>query len=125
MAYDFSTLNDKDLEELSKDILAKKIGVDFQSFKSGSDSGIDLRYATNNNENEIIVQVKHYITSGISKLKSDLKKKEALKVKQLNPNRYVLVTSLPLSPKNKEDIKGIFSPYIKSTNDILGKNDLN
>jgi energy-coupling factor transporter ATP-binding protein EcfA2 len=125
MSYDFSTLNDKDLEELSRDVLSKKINVDFQSFKPGSDGGIDLRYASNNDENEIIVQVKHYLNSGISKLKSDLKKIEIPKIKALEPRRYILVTSLPLSPANKEEIKGILAPYVISTADILGKSDLN
>src|ERR1700760_1987156 len=104
MSYDFSTLNDKDLEELVRDILSVKINVDFQSFKMGADAGIDLRYASNNNENEIIVQVKHYLQSGVSKLKNDLKKVEAKKVQTLNPKRYIFATSLPLSPKNKEEI---------------------
>jgi hypothetical protein len=125
MSYNFSTLNDKDLEELSRDILSRKLGVDFQSFKMGADKGIDLRYATTNDENEIIVQVKHYLDSGISKLKSDLKKKEVNKVKALNPKRYILVTSLALNPQTKEEIKSIFYPFIISTNDIIGKNDLN
>lgn len=125
MAYDFSTLNDKDLEELVRDILSVKLGIDFQTFKSGQDQGIDLRYASNNNENEIIVQVKHFLDTGMTKLKSVLKKQEAQKVKKLNPTRYIFVTSLPLSPKNKEEIKIIFDPYIHSTADILGKNDLN
>jgi hypothetical protein len=99
MAYDFSTLNDKDLEELVRDILSVKLGIDFQSFKSGQDQGIDLRYASNNNENEIIVQVKHFLETGMTKLKSALKKQEAQKVKKLNPTRYIFVTSLPLRHK--------------------------
>ncbi|TCK82907.1 nSTAND3 domain-containing NTPase [Albibacterium bauzanense] len=125
MSYDFSTLNDKDLEELVRDILSVKLETDFQSFKSGKDKGIDLRYASNNNENEIIVQVKHFLDSGLTKLKSILKKQEVEKVIKLNPQRYIFVTSLALSPQSKAEIKIIFNPYIKSTSDILGKNDLN
>jgi len=125
MAFDFTTLNDKDLEELVRDILSVELDIHFQSFKMGTDKGADLRYATNNSENEIIVQVKHYLDSGISKLKSDLKKTEAKKVIELNPNRYIFVTSLALTPKHKEDIKLIFSPYIISTNDVWGKSELN
>ena len=125
MSYDFSTLNDKDLEELVRDILSIKLGIDFQSFKSGQDKGIDLRFASNNNENEIIVQVKHFLDSGLTKLKSILKKQEVQKVINLSPSRYIFVTSLPLSPQNKDEIKVIFDPYIHSTTDILGKNDLN
>jgi energy-coupling factor transporter ATP-binding protein EcfA2 len=123
--YDFSTLNDRDLEELARDILTEKLQYNFQSFKSGADKGIDLRYATIDDENEIIVQVKHFLASGISKLKSSLKKEELPKVLLLNPKRYIFVTSLKLSPKDKEDIKNIFDPFILSTDDVLGKNDLN
>jgi len=87
MNYDFSTLNDKDLEELSRDILSKKMDVNFQTFKTGSDKEIDLRYSTNNNENEIIVQVKHYLKSGTSQLKNKLKSEELAKVIRLVPKR--------------------------------------
>jgi adenylate kinase family enzyme len=123
--YDFSTLNDRDLEELTRDLLSKELGVNFQSFKPGKDKGIDLRYSTVNDENEIVVQVKQYIGSGISKLKLDLKNKELQKVISLNPKRYILCTSLPLSPQDKEGIKIIFNPYIQSTSDVIGKEDLN
>jgi len=124
MSYDFSLLNDKDFELLANDILSRKIGVDFQSFKKGIDKGIDLRYASNNDENEIIVQVKDYFVSGLSKLKSHLKKLELKKVRELNPKRYILVTSVGLNPANKEDIKKMFSPYIQNMNDIIGRDDL-
>jgi hypothetical protein len=124
MAYDYSSLSDRDLEDLTRDILSIKLKVDFQSFKSGKDQGIDLRYSTNNEENEIVVQVKHFMGSTISKLKGVLKKQEVGNVKRLSPKRYFLVTSLPLSAKNKEDIKIILSPFIKSTADILGKENL-
>jgi adenylate kinase family enzyme len=125
MNYDFSTLNDKDLEELTRDILSRSIGINFQCFKMGADQGADLRYATDSNENEIIVQVKHYLGSGLSKLKRLLKKEEFNKIVKLNPRRYILVTSLHLSHKNKLDIKLILNPYIISTADILGREDLN
>lgn len=123
--YDFSTLNDRDLEELTRDLLSKRLNVDFQSFKPGPDKGIDLRYSTINDENEIVVQVKHYLSSGVSKLKQDLKNNEISKVVSLQPKRYIFCTSLPLSPQDKEDIKNIFNPYIQSTTDIIGKEDLN
>lgn len=123
--YDFSTLNDRDLEELTRDLLSKKLNIDFQSFKPGPDRGIDLRYSTINDENEIVVQVKHCLRSSISKLKFDLKNIEKQKVVSLRPKRYIFCTSLPLSPQDKEKIKIIFNPYIQSTSDVVGKEDLN
>jgi len=123
--YDFSTINDKDLEVLVCDLLTKEFKINFQSFKVGRDKGIDLRYSTNNSENEIIVQVKHYLKSGFSQLLNVLKTKEKEKIDKLSPIRYILVTSLGLSPTDKEKIKTALSPYIKNTNDILGSDDLN
>lgn len=123
--FDFSTLNDRDLEELTRDLLSKKLNLNFQSFKPGPDKGVDLRYSTLNDENEIVVQVKHFIGSGTAKLKSELKTKEVQKVISLDPKRYILCTSLALSPQDKEKIKNIFSPYIQSTSDVIGKEDLN
>ena len=42
-----------------------------------------LKVRFNKHENEIIVQVKHFLNSGISQLKSELKKNEINKIKDL------------------------------------------
>ena len=123
--YDFSTINDKDLEILVCDLFTRKFGIHFQSFKTGKDKGIDLRYSTNNSENEIIVQVKHYLKSGFNQLFNVLKTKEKPKVDALAPQRYILVTSLGLSPSDKEKLKSILNPHVKNTNDIFGCEELN
>jgi len=47
------------------------------------------------------------------------------KVKKLNPKKYMLSTSVGLSPANKATIMEIFNPYIKETKDIYGRDDLN
>ena len=124
-SYDFSTLNDKELEVLSCDLFTRELGVNFQSFKIGKDKGIDLRYSTNNSENEIIIQVKHYLKSGFNKLIYVLKNQEKDKIDKLSPKRYILITSIPLSPTDKEKIKMVLSPHINNTNDIFGCDDLN
>ena len=123
--YDFSTLNDKDLEVLVCDLLTREYSINFQSFKVGKDKGIDLRYSTNSSENEIIVQVKHYLKSGYNQLLNVLKKSEKSKIDSLAPKRYILVTSIGLSPTDKEKIKTALSPHIQNTNDIIGCDDLN
>lgn len=46
-------------------------------------------------------------------------------MKLLNPSKYVFVTSAPLSPQNKKEIVKCFAPYIQTTRDILGNEDLN
>jgi adenylate kinase family enzyme len=123
--YDFSTLNDKDLENLVGDLLREDLKIQFQSFKAGSDSGIDLRYSTNSSENKIIVQVKHYLKSGFKKLLYELERKEKPKVEKLQPKRYILATSVPLSPANKERIRDSMKPFITNSNDVYGCDDLN
>lgn len=123
--YDFSTLNDKDFEEIVCDLLSAEHKILYQSFKKGRDNGIDLRYSSKDNENHTIVQVKHYLNSGKSALKSKLKLEEFRKAKELNVERYIVVTSIGLSPDDKSDIKSFFEPYIQTTNDIYGKDELN
>jgi hypothetical protein len=123
--YDFSTLNDKDLELLVLDLFNSENELDLQSFKVGKDQGIDLRYSTPKNNNSIVVQVKHYLKSGNKLLLRDLKKKELPKVKALNPDRYIIATSVQMSAKEKDEIKELFYPYILDSNDVISVNDLN
>lgn len=119
--YTLSKLPSSEFEELCRDLLQKRDEVFIESFKDGRDGGIDLRYAKSRDKN-IIVQAKCYKTW--TELKPKLAK-EAEKVKLLTPNKYVFVTSVPLSPPNKTEIMEYFSPFIKSTQDILGNQDLN
>lgn len=118
--YNYHNLSDIDFESLSKDLLEKKLKIELERFTSGKDGGVDLRCAKGE-KGEIIVQCKHY--KDTKSLISNLKK-EVSKVNKLNPKRYIVTTSASLSRSNKEDIKKLFSPYIKSTTDILGKHDL-
>lgn len=97
-------------------------GVTIESFKTGRDGGVDLRYAAG--PSKTVVQIKHYLKTGLAGLLRDLKK-EAAKVRRLQPSRYVLVTSIPLSAVNKDEIvKLIGAKFLKPT-DVLGQEDLN
>jgi len=127
--YDFSTLNDKEFENLTIDLISRDKGKRFERFKAGRDGGIDGRYYCDDGKEEII-QCKHYLKTGYKGLIRELKKKnngknEVDKVKKLNPKKYIFVTSLRLSPDNKKVIKKLFEPYIKNDNDIYGQEDLN
>lgn len=119
--YNFLNLSSFEFENFSRDILQEKLGVFFESFTSGQDGGIDLRATVNKDEN-IIVQAKRY--TRYSDLRSTLKS-ELKNVRALKPARYIITTSIGLTPPNKEVILKMFHPYIKSTDDILGKTDLN
>lgn len=123
--YTFKTLNDKEFEVLIRDLLSKEMKIEFQNFKAGKDKGIDARYSTPENNNEIVVQAKHYVDSGYSQLKFQLKNHELPKIRKLNPSRYIIVTSLELNPSESEEIKEILSPYVKSINDIYWNQRVN
>jgi hypothetical protein len=122
--YSFEQLSPYDFEVLSRDILQDAIKVRLESFKTGRDQGIDFRYATADTANSIVVQCKHYRKSGLSKLIGAIKK-ELPKLKVLDPERYILTTSVGLTPANKTTILNLLSPYVASTEDIWGADDLN
>lgn len=120
--YDFrNLLSAFEFECFSRDLINAHEGLDLASFAEGRDGGIDLRY-THDKRNSVIVQAKRY--KDYKELKSELKK-EVAKVKSLNPQRYMITTSVDLTPANKKDIITLFSPYIKKENDIWAKQDLN
>jgi hypothetical protein len=73
--YNFGVLNDKEFENLCKDLLEVECNVSLQIFRSGRDKGIDIRYS-NSIENKIVVQVKHYWNSNflIFSIQSNLRR---------------------------------------------------
>ncbi|MDP1843958.1 MAG: restriction endonuclease [Sediminibacterium sp.] len=119
--YDFLNLSPPEFEDLTKDILQKHLDITLESFASGRDNGIDLRYSLSPKDN-LIIQCKRY--KDYNSLLRNLKK-EVSKVQDLLPNRYIISTSVGLTPNQKDVILALFSPYILSTSDILGRNDLN
>ena len=120
--YDFrNLLSAFEFECFSRDLINAHWGLNLASFAEGRDGGIDLRYTRDKNKT-VIVQAKRY--KDFPELKSKLRK-EVEKVKKLNPERYMISTSVDLTAENKNYIISLFTPYIKNENDILGKQDLN
>jgi len=119
--YDFKQLSPHDFEQLSRDLIQARDGITLESFKTGRDGGIDFRYAQG--RDTLVVQCKHYAGTGSDGLFRDLKK-EVPKVEKLKPSRYIVVTSVGLSPQNKADIQELFGDVL-ATADILGRDDLN
>ncbi len=122
--YDFRTLSAFDFEHLVRDLLQKELKVRLESFKRGRDSGIDMRLRVRARLNAV-VQCKHYVESGYSRLLSHLKKSEVPKVQALKPKRYVLATSVGLTPANKDELAALFAPYCQGSADVFGADDLN
>lgn len=122
MKYDFGTLSSDDFEDLSRDLVGRELGVRFEAFTAGADDGMDGRHAIS--EGAAILQAKHYYRSGFSKLKSKMKE-ERQSIDELAPKRYILATSVPLTPANKEMLAELIGPSLLSIGDIYGADDLN
>ena len=122
--YDFKQLSPADFEDLTRDLLQQHWNVRIEAFKAGRDDGIDLRYAAVPSQS-VVVQCKHFAGSTVAKLLRELRTSELPKVIRLHPDRYVLVTSLPLSPRDKDKLTAVLQPYVQTTHDILGAGDLN
>lgn len=121
--YDYKSLSPQDFEELTRDLLQAEWNVPLEAFKAGRDRGIDLRYAPLDGGTTII-QCKHYASSSVSNLLSHLRSGELPKIRQLQPRRYALVTSLPLSPTDKDKIVEACRPFILVPADVVGADDL-
>lgn len=120
--YDFKILQPNEFECLTRDLLQKRETIFIESFTTGRDGGVDLRFACASSRDMTIVQAKRY--KDYDSLLRTLKK-EVDKVRRLNPKRYILSTSVGLTPGNKDEIFKLFSPFILKSSDILGKDDLN
>lgn len=125
MAYDFTTLSPDDFEHLVADLLSRSWGQRLESFKPGKDTGIDLRHSrVLAGTDTTIVQCKRYAPHKFAELHRSLKK-EKKKLDIIKPQRYVLVTSVGLSPRNKDTLVKALEPWCKSTADIYGPSELN
>ena len=121
--YDFRSLSPHDFENLCRDLLQEHLKLHLESFSPGPDSGIDFRHCRKGLN--LIVQCKHYIESGFAKLLSALRHHELPKIKQLAPTRYILTTSVRLTPQRKDDLLAVLSPYCSLSADIYGQEDIN
>src|SRR5216684_3682482 len=121
--YDFGSLSSYDFALLVRDLLQADLGLRLESFSAGPDSGIDFRYQRQGTN--LIVQCKHYARSGFAALTSVLRRKERQKIDSLAPTRYILATSVPLTPDRKDEISEILAPHCLVRSDVLGREDLN
>ena len=122
MSYDFSTLSHSDFENLVRDLVGREFGIRFEAFTEGPDGGMDGRYAAA--DGAVVLQAKHYTRSAFSSLKSKMTK-ERRTIDKLQPKRYILATSASLTPKNKDALATVIGPWLKTSGDIFGPDDLN
>lgn len=120
-SFDVGRLTDYDFECVIKDLFEDILEVPLEIYTPGVDGGVDLHHMTpESGENAIVIQCKHSKNSDSSTLISHLKKKELPKIRKLNPRRYILVTSTRLTKAAKGKILSALSPYILTTGDIYG-----
>jgi hypothetical protein len=125
MTYDFTTLSPDDFENLISDLLSREWGRRLESFKPGKDGGIDLRNTrVLAGTATAIVQCKRYAPHKFAELLRGIKK-EKKKLDAIKPQRYVLVTSVSLSPPNKDALVLALTPWCKSAGDIYGASEVN
>ena len=117
----YANLNDVEFEYLCQDIMQTKLNTELHRFARGRDGGIDL--ADNIYSKNIIVQVKHYMTSSVSQLLTSLKD-EAKKVSKLSPKEYYVCCSKELSPQKVNEIYNLFSAYMSSPSNIITLNEI-
>ena len=80
--YDFSSLNDKEFENISIELISRDQEKRFERFKEGKDGGIDGRFYRHDGKEEII-QCKHYLKSGFDVLMASLQKKNSNDINEI------------------------------------------
>ncbi len=121
--YNFTSLSPHEFEHLVRDLLQAEHRTVFESFTPGPDGGRDARWITPSG-GTTVVQCKHYLRTGYAGLMRALRAEEP-RVRKLAPARYVVATSLGLTPDNKDEITGLFAPHCQGPADVLGRDDLN
>ncbi|MFA7064693.1 MAG: restriction endonuclease [Bacilli bacterium] len=119
--YNLANLNDYEFEVLCKDIMEKKLSTLLHRFGKGKDGGIDL--CDSKNPIQYMIQVKHYINSKYSDLRTALKK-EIAKVEIKNPQNYYVCCSIELSPQQRREIVSLFPKYMKDISFVIDKTEI-
>jgi len=114
--YNYYNLNDVEFENLCKDIMERMLSIKLRRFAKGRDDGIDL--TDNVLKPKIIVQVKHYIRSSFSNLRTSLKN-ELANIEEWKPEKYFICCGMGLTPTNIQEIYNMFSDYMESDENII------
>ena len=110
-----------DFEDLCRDIAHAETGLRFSAFGPGPDGGVDGRHSKDNNQT--VLQCKHYIRSQFSVLKTAVSK-EIQKLQRLKPKRYMLFTSQSMTPTRTDQLAALLGTYLINSGDIWGQEDI-
>ena len=124
--YNFSEISDFEFEELCRDLMQEELGLSLELFAPGRDQGIDFRHVgfKENGAYTIVGQCKRWADGSFSQLLWHLSNKELPKIRRLDPKRYVLMTSVSLSPDQKSKVVTALAPWVKSPQDIKARDDI-
>ncbi len=124
--YNFSEISDFEFEALCRDLLQEELGLSLELFAPGPDGGIDIRYiGPKENEEHIIVgQCKRWAETSFTSLLRHLSREELPKIRKLAPKRYIVMTSVQLTPRRKESVVRALEPWIQTPDDVMGKHDI-
>jgi len=114
--FNYQALNDVEFENLCKDVMERVLSVKLRNFTKGRDGGIDM--ADNTLGNNVLVQVKHYIRSTFSDLRTSLRK-EQVKVNKKKPNQYYICCGMTLTADNINEVYTMFSDYMDSDRNVM------
>ena len=124
--YRFSEISPFEFEELCRDLLQVELGLALELFAPGPDEGIDIRYVgpVEGESCTLIAQCKRWAEDDYVGLLSHLKRIELPKIRTLTPKRYILMTSVKLTPHRKREIIGALHPWINTSGDVYGNHDI-
>lgn len=121
--YNFSELSDFEFEGLCRDLFQAELGIRLEMFTPGRDGGIDLRHLRTDGSS-LVIQCKLWAPTAYARLKTHLERVERPKIQRLSPNRYILATSVEMTPTRKDELASVLSPWVLSPGDIFGRDDL-
>ena len=124
--YRFSEISPFEFEELCRDLLQVELGLALELFAPGPDEGIDIRYVgpVEGESCTLIAQCKRWAEDDYVGLLRHLKRIELPKIRKLTPKRYILMTSVKLTPHRKREIIAALYPWIKTSGDVYGNHDI-
>lgn len=118
--YDFRSLSSADFELLACDVLNTDQGLSLHGYPAGPDGGVDLRQVAPDGFTTI-AQCKHYRDSETSKLMTAVRA-ESNKPAIRYADRYIFVTSHPLTPHREQEVAAAFGIGI---HDVWGPGRIN
>ncbi|MFI9597062.1 restriction endonuclease [Nonomuraea sp. NPDC052265] len=123
-SYEISRLTDFDFEAVCKDLFERYLDTHLEIFAPGRDAGVDLRHCAPKGAKTIVVQCKRWDRNADAALYRHMRDKELPKIVRLNPDRYILATSVSLSKGAKDKLAQLLHPYVTDAGDIFGLHEI-